>query len=67
MATLGRHRPLSLPAIGLLSYVTPESGPVSGYAWFIPALLVFLAWGIQAYFMKTANAKMRARAASSST
>jgi uncharacterized membrane protein len=49
---------LSLPAIGLLSYVTPESGPVSGYAWLVLALLVFLAWGIQAYFMKTANALM---------
>ena len=49
---------LSLPAIGLLSYVTPESGPVSGYAWFVLALLVFLAWGIQAFFMKTANALM---------
>ncbi len=51
---------LSLPAIGLLSYVTPESGPVRGYAWLALALLVFLAWGIQAYFMKTANGIMTA-------
>jgi drug/metabolite transporter (DMT)-like permease len=49
---------LSLPAIALLSYVTPEAGPVQGYAWLALALLVFLAWGVQAYFMKTANALM---------
>jgi drug/metabolite transporter (DMT)-like permease len=49
---------LSLPAIGLLSYVTPESGPVKGFAWLLLALLVFVAWGVQAYFMKTANAIM---------
>jgi uncharacterized membrane protein len=51
---------LSLPAIALLSYVTPESGPVTGLAWLALALLVFLAWGIQAYFMKTANGIMTA-------
>ena len=51
---------LSLPAIGLLSYVTPDSGPVTGFAWLALALLVFLAWGIQAYFMKTANGIMTA-------
>jgi drug/metabolite transporter (DMT)-like permease len=66
LALLGERAPgrhwagiaLSLPAIALLSYVTPESGPVRGYAWLALALLVFLAWGIQAYFMKTANALM---------
>ena len=51
---------LALIAIPLLSYQHPGSSPTSGYLWLIFALLVFLAWGIQAYFMKLANQTMKA-------
>lgn len=51
---------LALVAIPLLSYSSPETGgAVSG--WWAPlALLVFLAWGFQAYVMKFANQTMKA-------
>lgn len=51
---------LALIAIPLLSYSSPESsGTVS--AWWAPlALLVFLAWGFQAYVMRFANQTMKA-------
>jgi drug/metabolite transporter (DMT)-like permease len=51
---------LALIAIPLLSYQEPGNSTVSGYLWLIFALLVFLAWGIQAYFMKFANRTMKA-------
>src|ERR1700739_3709760 len=48
---------LSMPAILLLALQEPESSPVHGYLWFALAILIFLLWGIQAYFMKSsANA-----------
>lgn len=51
---------LALIAIPLLSYSSPESGG-SVSAWWAPlALLVFLAWGFQAYVMKFANQTMKA-------
>lgn len=50
---------LALIAIPFLSYQDPEA-TTSGYGWLIFALLVFLAWGLQAYFMKFANASMKA-------
>ncbi len=48
---------LALIAIPLLSYQPPASG-FHGYTWILLSLFVFLAWGAQAYFMKTANAHM---------
>ncbi len=51
---------LALVAIPLLSYQDPSGSIVKGYLWLIFALLVFLAWGIQAYFMKLANQTMKA-------
>jgi len=51
---------LALLAIPLLSYQSPGNGTTSGYFWIILSLLVFLAWGIQAYVMKFANETMRA-------
>jgi len=50
---------LALVAIPFLSYQDP-SGNTHGYAWFIYALIVFFAWGIQAYFMRFANQTMKA-------
>jgi len=49
----------ALIAIPFLSYQDPDA-TVSGYGWLIFALLVFLAWGLQAYFMKFANESMKA-------
>ncbi len=51
---------IALLAIPLLSYQPPENGQHYGSLWIWLALLVFLAWGIQAYFMKVANNHMRA-------
>lgn len=51
---------LALIAIPLLSYQEPSRTVASGYLWIVLALLVFLAWGIQAYFMKFANETMKA-------
>ncbi len=51
---------LALVAIPFLSYSEPGSGGQNGYIWFVMALLVFAAWGLQAYFMKFANETMKA-------
>lgn len=48
---------LALIAIPLLSYQPAESGSHDN-AWIWLSLFVFVAWGAQAYFMKTANAHM---------
>jgi uncharacterized membrane protein len=51
---------LALLAIPLLSYQPPDrESPVKGRLWFALALAVFLAWGIQAYVLRFANASMR--------
>ena len=51
----------ALIAITLMSLQKPDSKIVHhGYLWFFMALMVFLAWGIQAFFMKKANNIMRA-------
>jgi uncharacterized membrane protein len=51
---------LALLAMPLLSYQPPRrSSPVKGRLWFVLALLVFLAWGIQAYVLRFANATMK--------
>jgi len=50
----------ALAAIPLLAYQPPGNGQKFGYLWIILALFVFLAWGVQAYFMKVANNHMKA-------
>jgi uncharacterized membrane protein len=50
---------LAIIAIPLLSY-QPKEGGSSGYFWILLSLFVFLAWGIQAFFMKMANRHMKA-------
>ena len=50
----------ALIAIPLLSYSSPEESAGSGHLWIILSLLVFLAWGIQAYIMRFANQTMKA-------
>ena len=51
---------VALIAIPLLSYQPPENGQKYGFLWVVLALAVFLLWGVQAYFMKVANAYMKA-------
>lgn len=51
---------LALIAIPMLAYQPPSAGQKFGYLWILLALLVFLAWGIQAYFIKVANSHMKA-------
>ena len=51
---------LALVAIPLLSYQSPESSASYGSSWIYLALLVFLAWGVQAYVMRFANETMKA-------
>ena len=51
---------LALIAIPLLSYQSPENGAGQGSLWIILSLLVFLAWGFQAYVMRFANQTMKA-------
>lgn len=51
---------LALLAIPLLSYQPPGDSPVTSSLWVVLALLVFLAWGIQAFVIKFANETMRA-------
>lgn len=50
----------ALLAIVMMSFQKPDSNAVGGYLWLIFAILVFLAWGIQAFFMKKANNHMKA-------
>jgi len=51
---------IALVAIVLLSYSPPENVNSSGSLWLILSLLVFAAWGFQAYVMKFANETMQA-------
>lgn len=50
---------LALAAIPFLSYQSGQ-GTESGFLWLIYALIVFFAWGVQAYFMRFANKTMNA-------
>ncbi len=50
----------ALVAIILLSYSPPENAGTTGSLWLIMSLLVFAAWGFQAYVMKFANETMKA-------
>ncbi len=51
---------LALLAIPLLSYQPSGGNQIDSYLWILLSLLVFLAWGVQAYVMKFANQTMRA-------
>lgn len=51
---------LALGAIPLLSYQPPTSVAAGDATWLLLALLVFLAWGVQAYVIKLANEEARA-------
>lgn len=51
---------LALVAIIFLSYQPAEDANSSGYLWIILSLIVFFAWGIQAYIMRFANQSMKA-------
>jgi uncharacterized membrane protein len=54
---------LALIALPLFNYSPPGDAGISGLqgvTWFIYALIILLAWGVQAYFMKLANASMDA-------
>jgi uncharacterized membrane protein len=51
---------IALIAIVLMAFQKPDNKVVSGYLWFIFALLVFIAWGVQAFYMKKANDHMKA-------
>ncbi len=50
---------LAVVSIPLLSYQSPDDG-VANYTWLIYALMVFFAWGLQAYYMRKANESMSA-------
>ncbi|VAW23210.1 Protein of unknown function DUF6, transmembrane [hydrothermal vent metagenome] len=51
---------IALVAILLMSYQEPGNNNHRGYLWLILAILVFLAWGTQAFYMKKANNTMKA-------
>ncbi|MEN8229086.1 MAG: DMT family transporter [Bacteroidota bacterium] len=51
---------LSLTAIFLMSLQKPDNGVIKGYLWLGFAVMVFLAWGTQAFYMKKANRTMKA-------
>jgi uncharacterized membrane protein len=54
---------LALIALPLFNYSPGDAAGdagVSGVAWFFYALVILLAWGVQGYFMKLANATMDA-------
>lgn len=50
----------ALLAVPLLSYMPPSGAVTESYWWLALSLLVFLAWGIQAYVIKLANKTMTA-------
>ncbi len=51
---------LAIIALPLFEYSTGNESGNYGVSWFILAILVLAAWGIQAYFMKFANKTMNA-------
>jgi drug/metabolite transporter (DMT)-like permease len=51
---------LALVAIIFLSYQPPNDANSSGFLWVILSLIVFAAWGLQAYIMRFANQTMKA-------
>lgn len=51
---------LALIAIVLMSLQKPDDSIITGSLWLVLALMVFTAWGTQAFFMKKANTFMKA-------
>jgi len=51
---------LALIALPLLSYQSSGSDSGQSYLWIVFSLIVFLAWGFQAYVIKFANQSMKA-------
>jgi uncharacterized membrane protein len=53
---------LALVALPLFNYSPADSAGGAGFgvAWFFYALVILVAWGVQGYFMKLANASMNA-------
>lgn len=51
---------LALLAMVLLSYQPPSYSGTRGYLWLLLAIIVFVAWGLQAWVMKYSNERMRA-------
>lgn len=50
---------LALIAIPLVSY-QPRTNGIDGVLWLILSLAIFIAWGVQAFFIKLANETMKA-------
>jgi drug/metabolite transporter (DMT)-like permease len=51
---------LALVSLPLFDYAPGESAGGHGVAWFLYSLIILVAWGVQAFFMKLANRTMRA-------
>jgi drug/metabolite transporter (DMT)-like permease len=51
---------LALVALPLFDYTDGSEKTDYGYLWFVLAVIVLVAWGLQAYFMKFANELMNA-------
>jgi drug/metabolite transporter (DMT)-like permease len=51
---------LALIALPIFNYAPAEGVSAGGSEWFLLALVVLLCWGVQAYFMKSANNYMSA-------
>lgn len=51
---------LALIALPIFNYAPADGTSASGSEWFILALVVMLCWGVQGYFMKSANNHMSA-------
>lgn len=51
---------LALAALPLFDYAPGERAGGHGIAWFVYALIILVAWGVQAFFIKLANQTMSA-------
>ncbi|HTL93484.1 MAG TPA: EamA family transporter, partial [Steroidobacteraceae bacterium] len=51
---------LALASLPLFDYAPGETAGAHGIAWFVYSLIILIAWGVQAFFMKLANRSMRA-------
>ncbi len=51
---------LALAAMPLFDYEPGGTAAAHGIAWFLYSLVILIAWGVQAFFMKLANRSMRA-------
>jgi uncharacterized membrane protein len=51
---------LALISLPLFDYTPGEKAGGHGIAWFMYSLIILIAWGVQAFFMKLANRSMRA-------